>query len=104
MEPSDAANQGAILDPSVLSRKLSRTRVCQSHTAVHHCGDRVAVPGEWADVCGFINPPNTDREWQIRGHGAFEINRDVLGIRPTTVRSEQARRQGKKRSNPYDHM
>ena len=38
------------------------------------------VPGEWADVCGFITPPNTDGEWQTRGHGAFE---DVLGIRPT---------------------
>ena len=25
----------------------------------------------------------TDNEWQIRGHGAFEINRGVLGIRPT---------------------
>ena len=89
------------------------------------------VPGEWADVCGFIKPPNTDSEWHIRGHGAFEINRDVLGIRPTdqschhevwihlshvnarlidqnrtrnALRSAQDRRQGKKRSNPYDHM
>ena len=89
------------------------------------------VPGNWADVCGFIKPPNTDSEWQIRGHGAFEINRDVLGIRPTdqschhelwihlshinarlvdqyrtrnAVRSEQDRRQGKKRGNPYDNL
>ena len=62
---------------------------------------------------------------------AFEINRDVLGIRPTdqschhvarihlshanarlvdhcrarnAVRTEQDRRQGKKRGNPYGHM
>ena len=89
------------------------------------------VPAEWADVRGFIKPPNTDNEWQIRGHGAFEINRDILGIRPTDqsrrhevwihlshanarlvdqyrtrndVRSEQDRRQGKTRGNPYDHM
>ena len=89
------------------------------------------VPAEWADVRGFIEPPNTDNEWQIRGHGAFEINRDILGIRPTDqscrhevwihlshanarlvdqyrtrndVRSEQDRRQGKTRYNPYDHM
>ena len=82
------------------------------------------VPGEWADVCGFIKPPNADGEWQIRGHGAFEINRDVLGIRHTdqschheiwihlshanarlvdqyrtrnAVRGEHERRQGKKK-------
>ena len=89
------------------------------------------VPGEWADVCGFIKPSNSDGEWPMRGHGAFEINRDVLGIRPTdqschhevwihfshanarlvdhnrtrnAVRSEQDLQQGKKRGNPYDHM
>ena len=42
------------------------------------------VPGEWADVCGFIKPPNTDNEWQIRGHGEFEINRDPLTRAATT--------------------
>ena len=89
------------------------------------------VVGEWGNVCGFIEPPNADSEWHIRGHGAFEINRDVLGVRPTdqschhevwmhlshvnarlvdqyftrnALRSEQDRRQGKKRGNPYDHM
>ena len=82
------------------------------------------VPGERADVCGSVKPPNTDGEWEIRCHAAFEINRDVLGIRPTdqsylshanawpvdhyrsrnAVRSEQDRRQGKQRGNPYDHM
>ena len=31
------------------------------------------VPGEWTDECGFTKSPNTDNEWQIRGHGAFEI-------------------------------
>ena len=41
------------------------------------------VPGDWAAVRGFIKSPNTDGEWQIRGHGAFEINRGVLDIRPT---------------------
>ena len=30
------------------------------------------VPGKWTDVCGFIKPPNTDIEWQVGGHGAFE--------------------------------
>ena len=41
------------------------------------------VPGEWADVCGFIKPPRTETEWHIRVHGAFEINREVLGIKHT---------------------
>ena len=41
------------------------------------------VPGERADVCGFTEPPNTDNEWQVRGHGTLEINCDVLGTRPT---------------------
>ena len=36
------------------------------------------VAGEWPDVCGFIKPSNTVNEY-----GAFEINREVLGIRPT---------------------
>ena len=40
------------------------------------------VPGGWADLCGFIKPPGTEREWrQIRVHGSFEISRDVRGIR-----------------------
>ena len=89
------------------------------------------VAGEWPDVCGFIKPPNTANEWHFRCPGAFEINREVLGIRPTdqschhevwihlshvnarlvdqyrsrnALRDEQDWRQGKKTGNPYDHM
>ena len=74
-----------------------------------------------------IESSNIDGE---RGHGAFEINRDVLGIRLTdqschheawihlshanawlldryrfrnAVRTEYDRRRGKTRGNPYDH-
>ena len=48
--------------------------------------DQVAVPGEWADVCGFIKPPSSETEWHIRMHGAFEINHEMLGINlPTRV-------------------
>ena len=36
-----------------------------------------------AVVCGFIKPPGTETEWHIRMHGAFDINHDVLGIKPT---------------------
>ena len=29
------------------------------------------VPGEWSDVCGFLKPPGSEREWQVRMHGTF---------------------------------
>ena len=25
-----------------------------------------AVPGEWADICGFIKPQDSQDEWQVR--------------------------------------
>ena len=28
-------------------------------------------PGCWADVCGFLMPPESDRYWKVRLHGAF---------------------------------
>ena len=42
-----------------------------------------AVPGKWADVCGFLKPPNSDGQWKVRQHGAFSIFHEALGIRPT---------------------
>ena len=30
-----------------------------------------AVPGEWADVCGFLKPPDSHEKWKVRLHGAF---------------------------------
>ena len=41
------------------------------------------VPGEWADVCGFIKPPGSEAECHIRMQGAFKIPYDTLGIRCT---------------------
>ena len=32
------------------------------------------VRAEWADVCGFIKPPDSQNEWQVRFHGAFSIS------------------------------
>ena len=32
------------------------------------------VPGEWSDVCGFLKPPGSENEWQVRVHGAFLHN------------------------------
>ena len=44
---------------------------------------RGGVLGERADACGVIKPLSTENEWHTRGHGACEINREVLGVRPT---------------------
>ena len=40
-----------------------------------------AVPGEWADVCGFLKPPDSHEKWKVRLHGAFSIRHSALGLR-----------------------
>ena len=42
-----------------------------------------SIPGKRADVCGFLMPPESDRHWKVRLHGAFSILHAALGIRPT---------------------
>ena len=32
-----------------------------------------SIPGNWADVCGFLKPPESDRHWKVRLPGAFSI-------------------------------
>ena len=32
-----------------------------------------AVPGGWADVCGFLKPPDSHEKRKVRLHGAFSI-------------------------------
>ena len=41
-----------------------------------------SIPNNWADVSGFLTPPNSDRHWKVRMHGAFYIPRKTLGLRP----------------------
>ena len=41
------------------------------------------IPNNWADVCGFLNLPDSDRYWKVRLHGAFSIPHKVPGLRPT---------------------
>ena len=41
-----------------------------------------SIPGNWADVCGVLKPPESDKQWKVRLHGAFSILREVLGLRP----------------------
>ena len=42
-----------------------------------------SIPNNWADVCGFLKPPDSDRYWKVRMRGAFSIPRRTLGLRPT---------------------
>ena len=42
-----------------------------------------SILGCWADVCGFLKPPESDRYWKVRHHGAFSIPHQALGLRPT---------------------
>ena len=42
-----------------------------------------SIPDNWADVCGFLKPPGSDRFWKVNKHGAFSIPRRTLGLRPT---------------------
>ena len=42
-----------------------------------------SIPNNWADVCGFLKPPGSDRYWKVLTHDAFSITRKILGLRPT---------------------
>ena len=39
------------------------------------------VPGDWADVCGFIKPPDSHEKWQVHLHGAFSIRHNTSVLR-----------------------
>ena len=41
-----------------------------------------SIPNKWADVCGFLKPPGSQRFWKVSKHGAFSIPRKALGLRP----------------------
>ena len=42
-----------------------------------------SIPDNWADVCGFLKSPGSDRFWKVNKHGAFSILRKTLGLRQT---------------------
>ena len=47
-----------------------------------------SIPNNWADVYGFLKPPNSDRYWKVRMHGAFsaKISACVQPINAATTR------------------
>ena len=42
-----------------------------------------SIPNNWADVCAFLKPPDSNRYWKVRLHCPFSIPRETLGLRPT---------------------
>ena len=40
-----------------------------------------SIPDNWADVCGFLKPPGSQRSWKVNKHGACSIPRKSLGLR-----------------------
>ena len=41
-----------------------------------------AVPGTWADVCGFLKPTDSDGKWKVPQHGAFPFSSRSSGHPP----------------------
>ena len=41
-----------------------------------------SIPDNWADVCGFLTPPGSQRFRKVSEHGAVSIPRKALGLRP----------------------
>ena len=39
-----------------------------------------SIRDNWADVCGFLKPPGSQRSWKVNKHGAFSIPRKTLGL------------------------
>ena len=75
----DAATETTLV---LLTKHLQTVR-CRRRRAVHHCGDQDRSQDNWADVCGFLKRPDSDRYWKVRTDGAFSIPRKSLGLRPT---------------------
>ena len=40
-----------------------------------------SIPDNWADVCGFLKPPGSQKLWKVSKHGAFSIPQQALGLR-----------------------
>ena len=38
-----------------------------------------SIPANWADVCGFLKPPGSQRFWKVNKHGAFFHRAEIPG-------------------------
>ena len=53
------------------------------------CG-RKSIPNFLTDVYGFRKPPDSDRYWKVRMHGAFSMPRMTLALRRTGRSAQEA--------------
>ena len=67
---------------SVLLMKPLLIVPCLRHRASQPLWGPGSIPNNWADVCGFLKPPASQRFWKVSKHGAFSIPRKALGLRP----------------------
>ena len=49
---------------SVLLMKPFLIVPCLRQWAPHRCGGPGSIPNNWADVCGFLKPPGSQRFWK----------------------------------------
>ena len=66
---------------SVLLMKPLPIVLCLRRRAPHHCFGPGSILDNWADVCGFLKPPGSQKFWKVSKHGAFSIPRQALGLR-----------------------
>ena len=52
------------------------------HRAPHRCGGPGPIRDNWADVCGFLKPPGSQRFCKVSKDGAFSFPRKALGLKP----------------------
>ena len=55
------------LDQNYVSRSTGNLRDTGAKT------QQRILKNNWADVCGFLKPPDSDRYWKVRMQGAFSI-------------------------------
>ena len=72
---------GLMFVSPALLKKLLLIRTYQCHPAPTPLWGLGGVPGEWADVCGFLKPPESETEWQVRMHGGYTIPYSTLRLR-----------------------
>ena len=66
---------------TVLSMKYFLTEPCLAPPGPTPLRRPGSIPNNWADVCGFLKPPGSQRFWKVNKHGAFPIPRQALGLR-----------------------
>ena len=66
---------------SIIGEAFADTNISVPPLSLPLWGIRWSAVGEWADVCGFIKPPESQNEWQVRMHGAFSVPYSTLGLR-----------------------